>query len=115
VPGRNREPDHVAQRAGIPGGDLAREREHLWGKNRLGTDHLAKWREPAIVLGRGSPGQDVPVDVLPGKPHLHPYSCHGKIGHWGGHYVLEGAIQMRKPHVHENQGHRIDLGGRRSR
>jgi hypothetical protein len=64
------------------------------------------------MAGRSSPGQNVTVDVLPGEPHLHPCTGHAKIGHRGRHEVLKGAIQVSKPNIYQDQGDRIDRGGR---
>jgi len=62
------------------------------------------------VVGRLGAGEDEAVDVLPGEPHLHPCSGHREIRHRGGNEVLEGAIQVSQPDVHQDQSHGIDLG-----
>ena len=51
VPRRHGQAQHVAERAGVAGGDGAAQRQHARGEHRLGRDHPAQRRQPAVVLG----------------------------------------------------------------
>ena len=71
MPGRDGEPQDVAERPGIPplrrgtrSGQQARD-EH-----RLGRDHPAQRGQPTLVLGLGPALEDESVEVLAGEAHL---------------------------------------------
>ena len=110
VAGRDREPEHVGAGAGPAGGDLAGERGDLGREHRLGAHHAAQRHQPARMGGLGGAGQDEPVDVLPGEPHLHPGARHRVVGHRVGHQVVERAVEVCQRHVDQHLRDRVDLG-----
>ena len=114
VAGRDREPEHVTQRPGIPRGNLLAQGQQPRGQHHLGADHPAQRRQLALVVGGGPSLEDEPVDVLPGKAHPNSRPRHGKVGHRRRHEVLEGAVQVRQPDIDEDESDRVDLGGLRA-
>ena len=106
VPRGHREPQHVAERPGVPVGDRPGRGEHLRGQHRLGRHHPAQRAEPAEVLGVGPALEHEPVEVLPGEAHLDPHARRRGLGHRRGHGVLERPVEVRQPGVDLHQRHR---------
>ena len=106
----DRQPQHVAQGAGVALGDGPAQRQQRGREHRLRAHHPPQRGQPALVLGLGAALQDEAVDVLPGEPHPHPRTRDRGVGERLGHGVLERAVEVGQPDVDEDDGHGVDRG-----
>ncbi len=110
VPLRDRQPQHVGERAGVPVGDGAGQPGDFRRQHRLGRDHSLEVAEPALMLTRLGPVEDEAVCELPGESDTdpHPRARHGVEPL--RHQVVEGPVQMGEGDVHGDPGDRIAVG-----
>ena len=69
---RDREAEHVGQRARVPVGDGARQSGDLRGQHLLGRDDPLQVAEPALVLAAVDPVKDEAIGELAGEPDPDP-------------------------------------------
>ena len=96
---RDRQPQHVAERACVAIGDCLSELEHLRTQDGLGRDDLGDEGELAGVLGViDSIGHEA-VDQSSGETDLDPAADHDQLVERGRHEVVEWSVEVRKTGV----------------
>ena len=111
VPGRDGEPQDVAERPGIPLRRGTRSGQQARDEHGLGRDHPAQRGQPTLVLGLGPALEDESVEVLAGEAHLDPHPGCAASTSDSGDGVLERPVEVGQPGVDIHRRHRIDGGG----
>jgi len=106
VPGRQRQAQHVGQRAGRPVGDRPGQPGDLGAEHRLGRDGPLDRREPPRMVRRGDPVEHETADQPTGEAHPDPAARHHRRGQGRRDGVVERPVQMRQPGLHGHPGDR---------
>ena len=107
---RQRQAQHVGERARVPVGDGAAQLQDLRREHLLAGHDAAQRHEPAVVVGGLLPRDDVPGDVLPPEPGLDPHAGLRVVGHRGGDQVVVRLVEVRGLQVEHDPRHRERLG-----
>lgn len=104
---RDREAQHVRERARVVVGDRAAQLCDLRGEHPLGGHEPLERHEAAVVVAVVRPGQDEPVDLLRAEPCLDPDAGLRVRGHRGRHQVVERAVEVVRGQVQDDAGDRL--------
>ena len=110
MPLRDRQPQHVGERAREPVGDGTRQPRDLGGKHWLRRHDPFQIGEPSLMVAGAHPVQHETIGQLPGEPHPNPHTRTGLRREPFWHQVVEGPVQVGERNVHRDPGDRVVRG-----
>ncbi len=109
---RDRQPQHVGQRAAVPVGHRAGQPGDLGRQHRLRRHDPLQEGQRALMLARLGPPQQVAAGQPAGEPDPDPAAGYRVRREPLGHQVVEGPVQVRQRHVDGHLRHGQAVGRR---
>ncbi len=97
--GRDRQPQHVGQRAPVAVRDRPGKARDLGGEHGLGRHHPLQEGKAALMIAGICPPQQITADQPPGEPHPDPAARYGVQRQPLRNQVVEGPVEMRQRNV----------------
>ena len=110
VPRRDGQPQHVGAGARVARGDGVDEPAHVGRQHPLGRHHPVQPAQLADMVCVRTPFEDERVDQPAVEAHPHAHTGLRVVGLFGGHQIVELAVQVRHRQHRQHPGDRLVLG-----